>query len=124
MYISQVMTSKVISATPDQPLKHVAQILEQNDFDSIPICLNKRFVGTITIRDIVSKVVERGRLLDEFTIEELMTPESKFVFEDQTIDHALNLMNENLLSRLMVMNRNIELVGIITLEDIMSVPKA
>ncbi|MFD0913880.1 CBS domain-containing protein [Methylophilus luteus] len=119
MLISKVMTSKVISASPEQSLRRAAQIMERNDFDCMPICLNKRFIGTITIRDIVSKVVEFGLALDEFTIEDLMTPDSKFLFEDQTIYYALSLMNENQLCSLMVVNRDNELAGIITLEDIM-----
>ena len=102
-----------------QPLSVVAKILEENDFDSMPICINNRLVGMLTIRDIALKA-EQGRSLAELTIEELMITGVRFVFEDQTVDFASDLMNEHQLSRLMVVNRNDQLVGIVTLEDIMT----
>jgi predicted transcriptional regulator len=38
MLLSQVMTSEVISASPDQSLKHAAQIVEIMDFEALPVC--------------------------------------------------------------------------------------
>lgn len=121
MLISQVMTRDVIIVSPDQSLKLAAQVMEQNDFDALPICDHNRLVGMLTIRDIVVKAVENGVSLENTSIESLMTNGARYVFDDQTTDYAVNLMNEHHLRRLLVLDRENHLVGIVSLADILSV---
>lgn len=120
MLISEVMTTELIISSPDQSLKHAAQIMEINDFDALPVCTNSRLVGTITIRDIVVKAVENGLSLDQISISEVMSGQARYVFEDQQTSYALKFMNEHQLSRLLVLNRENHLVGIASLEDILN----
>jgi CBS-domain-containing membrane protein len=47
-----------------------------------------------------------------------MTPEVVYAFEDQDIDEAAQLMKERQLRRLVVLDRNKKLVGILSLGDI------
>jgi CBS domain-containing protein len=119
MLVSQVMTTDVISASPDQSLKHAAQIMEIKDFDALPVCTNFRLVGMISIRDIVVIAVENGLSLEETKISEIMSGEARYVFEDQETEYVLNFMNEHQLSRLLVLNRENHLIGIVSVNDIL-----
>jgi CBS domain-containing protein len=121
MLMSQVMTIDVVSVSPYQSLKYAAQIMEINDFDALPVCTDFRLVGLISIRDIVVKAVDKGLSLDDTTICEVMSGDARYVFEDQLIEYALNLMCEYGISRILVLNREYHLVGIVSLEDILKI---
>jgi CBS-domain-containing membrane protein len=47
-----------------------------------------------------------------------MTPEVVYCFEDQNVEEAAQLMEENQIRRLPVLNRNKWLVGIVSLGDL------
>lgn len=118
MIISQVMTPNVIIAPPEQSLKFAAQIMEAHDYDALPICENNRLIGMLTVRDIAVKAVANGLPLEESKISHFMTFEAKYVFSDQSTEHALNFMAEHQLSRLLVLDRGYHLVGIVSLDDL------
>jgi CBS domain-containing protein len=118
MMISQLMTSQVATASPHDSLKFAAQIMEENDFDAIPICENGRLVGMLSIRDIAMKAVANGRSLEETKVVQCMALEAKYVFADQATPYVINFMIEQQLKSLLVLDRDYELVGIVCLEDL------
>jgi CBS domain-containing protein len=118
MMISQWMTSQVATASPQDSLKFAAQLMEENDFDAIPVCENGRLVGMLSIRDIAMKAVANGRSLEETKVAQCMVVEAKYVFADQATSYVINFMIEQQLKSLLVLDRDYELVGIVCLEDL------
>jgi CBS domain-containing protein len=118
MIINQVMTANVLTAPPEASLKYAAQIMEQHDYDVLPICEDNRLLGTLSVRDIAVKAVANGRSLEETSISQLMSFEAKYVFSDQCTEHAINFMTEHQLRRLLVLDRGYHLVGIVSLDDL------
>jgi CBS domain-containing protein len=47
-----------------------------------------------------------------------MSFEAKYVFSDQSTEHAINFMTEHQLRRLLVLDRGYHLVGIVSLDDL------
>lgn len=119
MIISQVMTPHVMIAPPEESLKFAAQIMEAHDYDALPICENNQLIGMLTVKDIAVKAVANGLSLEDCRISHFMTYEAKYVFSDQSTEHALHFMSEHQLSRLLVLNRGYHLVGIVSLDDLM-----
>jgi predicted transcriptional regulator len=115
MMISQLMTSQVATASPHDSLKFAAQLMEENDFDAIPVCENGRL---LSIRDIAMKAVAHGRSLEETKVAQCMAVEAKYVFADQATSYVINFMIEQQLKSLLVLDRDYELVGIVCLEDL------
>ncbi len=54
----------------------------------------------------------------EVRVREVMTPEVFYCYEDQDVEVAAYLMEENHVRRLVVLNRDRRLVGIVSLGDL------
>jgi CBS domain-containing protein len=118
MIINQVMTQNVLTAAPEDSLKFAAQIMEQHDYDALPICDNNQLLGMLTVQDIAVKALADGLSLEEHKISDFMTYEAKYVFSDQSTEHAIQFMAEHQLRRLLVLDRGYHLVGIVSLDDL------
>lgn len=119
MRISHVMTPNVVSASPMQSLKSAAQIMEENDFDALPVCEHYRVIGMLTVRDIAMKAVAQGVSLEDAKIFDVMTFETQYVFADQPAAEVARLMIEQQLRRLLVVDRDFQLAGIVSVDDLL-----
>lgn len=118
MRISRLMTPDVVVAAPEDSLKEAARIMEENDFDALPVCDRHRLIGMLTIRDIATKVVAKGLSLDKTKVSDAMAYEAKYVFADQSTEQVIQFMTEQQLRRVLVLDRDYHLEGIISLDDL------
>lgn len=117
MQVNKLMTRDVRIAAPDQTLQQAARLMAELDAGALPVGENDRLVGMITDRDIAIRGVGQG--LDPNTpVREVMSPDVKYVFEDQEIDEVSIVMSQLQVRRLPVVNRDKRLVGILALGDI------
>jgi CBS domain-containing protein len=94
MVVSEVMTSKVRIASPDDTLQSAAQLMEQEDFGSLPVGENDRLVGMLTDRDIAIRAVARGVAPQECTVRDVMSSDIKYVYDDQSVRDAASIMGD------------------------------
>ena len=87
------------------------------DVGVVPVCENDRLVGMITDRDIVVRAEAEG-LSPAANVDQAMTPDVTFCFEDDDLDSAVKLMEEKRIRRLPVLNAQHRLVGIVSLGDL------
>jgi CBS domain-containing protein len=118
MIISEVMTRDVRIASPDDTLESAAQLMEEQDFGSLPVAENDRLVGMLTDRDITIRAVARGLIPQESTVREVMSAEVKYVFDDESVRDVATSMGDLQVRRLPVLNRDKRLVGIVSLGDL------
>src|SRR5438093_8135036 len=118
MRVSEVMTRGVECTWPDTTLQEAAERMKHLDVGSLPVCENDRLVGMITDRDITVRSVSEG--LDPWTdhVRDAMTPEVIYCFEDEDVAKASQLMKQKQVRRLLVLNRDRRLVGILSLDDV------
>jgi CBS domain-containing protein len=83
----------------------------------MPVGDNDRLVGMITDRDIAIRGVASGKGPDT-KVRDVMSPEVKYCFEDEDVEHVLENMGDLRVRRLPVLNRDKRLVGIISLGDL------
>src|SRR6266404_2268383 len=95
MQICEVMTRDVETVPPDASLQKAAETMEAMGVGSLPVCLGRRLVGTLTDRDIVVRGVATGRSPVELQVR-----------------------------RLAVLDKQKNLVGIVSLGDIATEPRA
>jgi len=119
MRISHLMTPDVVIASPMQSLKSAAQIMEEHDFDALPVCDHHRVIGMVTVRDIAMKAVAQGLSLEDTKIVDFMTFETQYVFADQPAEEVASFMIEQQLRRLLVLDRDYQLVGIVSVDDLL-----
>jgi len=72
--IARVMTSRVITATPEMPLGHALHLMFEGGFRHVPIVENGRPVGMVSARDALGpELVEfEGELLQRQAIAEVL----------------------------------------------------
>lgn len=117
MQVNELMTRDVRIANPDQPLRQAAQWMAELDTGVLPVGENDRLVGMITDRDIAIGAVAQGKSADT-PIREVMSPDVKYVFEDQEVDEVSVIMSDLQVRRLPVVDRDKRLVGILSLGDL------
>jgi CBS domain-containing protein len=72
----------------------------------------------ITDRDIAIRAVADGLDVAEARVDQTMTPEVIYCYEDQEVDEAAKLMKDRQVRRLVVLNRDKRLTGILSLGDV------
>lgn len=118
MRVSDVMTRNVECTRPEASLQEAAAKMKALDVGPLPVCENDRLVGMITDRDITIRAVAEGEDPKKVRVRDIMTPDILYCFEDQLVTEASEMMKENQVRRLVVMNRDKRLVGIVSLGDL------
>lgn len=118
MNIREIMSQPVELASPDDTIMEAAQKMADCDCGVLPVGENDRLVGMITDRDIVTRAVARGMSPEECYVREVMSPDIKYCYEDETAEDAARNMKTLQVKRLPVLNREKRLVGIISLGDL------
>jgi CBS domain-containing protein len=119
MQISEMMTRDVQCVKPDASIADAARQMKKLDIGCLPVCgKNDRLIGMVTDRDIVIRAVADNVDMEDTTVEEVMTPDIQFCMEDQPVEHAAQIMRDRQIRRLVVLNKDRRLVGIVSIGDI------
>src|SRR5262245_20577836 len=112
------MTREVKVVSPDESVQAAAQRMEQSDCGILPVAENDRLVGMVSDRDITLRAVARGVDPKQCKVREVMSPDVKYVYEDELVEDAARNMKRLQVRRLPVLNREKRLVGIVSLGDV------
>jgi CBS domain-containing protein len=119
MQVKEVMTQGVECAQANDTIASAAQKMKELDVGALPVCGDgDRLVGMITDRDITTRATAGCCNPGDTSVKDVMTPNIVYVFEDQDVTDAAGLMKENQIRRLVVLNRDKRLVGIVSLGDL------
>ena len=119
MQVKDVMTRGVECVRPDDNIAAAAQKMKDLDVGALPVCgEGDRLKGMITDRDITVRATAGCCDPGGTRVSDAMTPNVIYVFEDQDVTEAARLMKENQVRRLVVLNRDKRLVGIVSLGDL------
>lgn len=118
MNIREVMSRDVKIAAPEDTLRHAAQMMKDIDAGVLPVGEHDRLVGMLTDRDITIRAVALGKAPDTCHVREVMSPDIKYAYEDDSLEHAARSMGELQIRRLPVLSRDKRLVGIVSLGDL------
>ena len=109
-----------ITIPPTMKIRDVIALSQQHGISGFPVVEGKHVVGIITNRDL--------RFEEELDAEvrAKMTPRDKLVYvkEDADLAEAKRLMNKHRLERVLVVNDDFELRGLITVKDIQKSTRA
>ena len=118
MNVREIMTPDVVIASPDDTLQHAAELMADIDAGVLPVGENDRLVGMLTDRDITVRAVAAGKSPNECKVRDVMSPDIKYIFEDESVENAARNMSELQVRRLPVLNRDKRLVGIVSIGDL------
>ena len=115
--ISEVMTSDVKVARPEDSVQQAAAMMADQDVGSLPVCDGERLCGMITDRDIAIRAVATG-LGNDTPVREVMSEEVIWCLEDDDTQEVLGRMADRQVRRIPVIDAQRKLVGIVALGDL------
>ncbi len=118
MKVNEIITHEPEVIRPETALIEAAQKMKSMDIGMLPVCDGDRLVGVITDRDIAVRGVAQGYDPKTARVQEVMTPEVIYCFDDEDVKEAAKKMEEKQVRRLPVLNREKRLVGIVSLGDL------
>jgi CBS domain-containing protein len=118
MKVKDIMTSNVECVWPDDTLQEAALKMKEMEIGPLPVCDRLHIVGMLTDRDIAIRGVAEGRDPRSTKVSDVMTREVIRCFEDEEVEEAERLMQSRQVRRILVVNRDERLVGILSLGDL------
>ena len=119
MKIKEVMTPNATAIWLTESLVDAAKLMWDNDCGILPIIKDgRKVVGIITDRDICMAMAMRDTNPSSVSVEEVMSGQVYAVNPEDDVDQALQEMQEHKIRRLPVVNREGELEGILSMNDI------
>ncbi|MBL1229243.1 CBS domain-containing protein [Enterococcus sp. BWB1-3] len=127
MSIRDFMTKNLIVVQPDVKIFDAVDLMKKNDIHRLPVVKNERLVGLLTEGTIQSampsqatslSVYEVNYLLNKTTVADIMIKDVLTVDPDALLEDGIYQMRVNNIGVLPVVDKNNDLVGIITNNDI------
>jgi len=116
--ISELMSSNPCAIEADKPVAYAARMMKDEDVGLAPIVEGDRLVGTLTDRDIVTRVVAEGRDPQSVAVREVASTDLVTIDPQQDLGEALQLMARNQVRRLPVVEEDGRLIGVIAQADV------
>jgi len=106
-----------VTVRPNQSLRDALEVMREHDISGVPVVERERTVGILTARDIRFE-----QNLDQ-PVRALMTKELVTVPPGVTVDEAKRLLHKHRIEKLLVVDAEGRLVGLITIKDILQADK-
>ncbi|MBL7065216.1 MAG: CBS domain-containing protein [Anaerolineae bacterium] len=113
--VEQAMTREVITVSPHSTMAEFREVLRANRISGTPVIEDGRMIGVVSIEDLI-KALAAGEL--HATVHEKMTPDPVTLYADEPLIHAVSKFSRLQFGRFPVVNRERDLVGIVTQGDI------
>ena len=121
MKVSEIMTKKPVCCWPSSSTLSAALLMQETDTGIVPV-IQDRFtsilVGVVTDRDLCLHVVAAGRDPSSTWVDGCMTRDPVCCAEQDNVSLALDLMKTHQVRRLPVVNEKHEVVGMLSLGDV------
>ena len=118
MQVKDVMTANVERVPPDTPVREAATKMRDLDVGAIPVYEGDKLIGMVTDRDIAIRGVAEGRDPENARVGEVMTAGVITCYADQDVAEAAHLMRDKQVRRLVVLDHDNRLAGIVSLGDL------
>ena len=116
-----LMTKEPFCCTASESVQRVAQLMQDQDVGSIPVCDgpdSKLLIGIVTDRDLVLKIVAQGRHPASIPVGDVMTRQIFSCHPDDDLEGVLESMERHQVRRIPVVDQQNRLVGIVAQADI------
>lgn len=118
MKVRQVMTPHVEVVFAESTLREAAELMRAVDAGSLPVVdAESTVVGMVTDRDLVVRGLALG-CSGESQVAEVMTMRVYAISEDAPLEEAVRRMRQHEVRRLVVLDEDGRLVGVISLGDL------
>ena len=121
-FVRELMTQPIAVVHTSDSLRVAATAMRVRDLGFLPVVDDERVVGVLTDRDLTVRATAAGLDPSSTTVDQVMTPDVIYCFDDETVGAAAAVMEAEGVRRLVVFDRKMKLVGVLTLDDLAAVP--
>jgi CBS domain-containing protein len=115
----ELMTPAPQCCSRETPLNEVANLMVEANCGEIPVVdASNRLIGVVTDRDIVCRVVAKGKNPAALTAADAMTEPVVCVNEETSLQDVVAVMEENQIRRVPVVDKDGSICGIIAQADV------
>jgi acetoin utilization protein AcuB len=127
MLIKDWMTKDPVTITEDTSMIKAIHIMKERRFRRLPVVTLGGLVGMVTDRDLKEAAPSKATTLDvhelyyllaELQVKEIMSHNPLSLSQDDTVEHAAQIMLDHTISGLPVLDASGKVVGIITQSDV------
>ncbi|HET8577906.1 MAG TPA: CBS domain-containing protein [Methylomirabilota bacterium] len=117
--VGKICSRPVVMVRPDSSVEEAAHLMRARNVGAVVVVEAGRPVGLVTDRDIAVGVVATRKDAAATRIAEVMTKELTVIKEDAGVLEAAKIFGMTAVRRLPVVSREGELIGIISLDDLL-----
>ena len=118
MKLKDIMTRDVEVIGPEATIREAAAKMKALDVGPLPVCDGRRVLGMLTDRDLTVRATAQGRDPNTTRVREVMTADVIACDEDDDVKKAAKIMQQEQVRRLLVLDRDKQLVGIVSIGDL------
>ena len=122
MNVSEIMTQNPACVTPSDSIQTCAKQMVDCNCGVLPVIdnpQNKKLIGVVTDRDIVTRVIATGMDCAKATAQNAMTSAKLWMVKpNDSVDKVIEAMEQGQVRRIAVVDDNQQLVGIVSTADI------
>jgi CBS domain-containing protein len=121
MKLREIMTTSPACCIPDDNSIRAARIMKDMDTGIVPVVENsssRKVTGVVTDRDLCLAVVAEGKDPKTVPVQACMTNKVISCEPDDDIGQAVKLMQEHLIRRILVVDRQGIIQGVVSLSDV------
>jgi len=115
--IRNLSTREALTVPPSMPLGEVVRLMQERKTGCAVILEDKKVVGIFTERDALIRAL-LANAEPTLPIQKLMTPKPKVLDREDTLAVAIRLMHDGKYRHLPVVNQRRELLGLVSVRDI------
>ncbi len=119
--ISQMLGSRraiVVTVSPNESVHYALQLMAEHEVGALLVVENGGLVGILSERDYARKVILKGRLSQETRVSEIMVERVVCATAEMSVEEAMAIMTEYQIRHLPVLDGMKDVVGIISMRDL------
>lgn len=110
--------SNVIAVPAKTTVLNVLKLMSEKNIGSVVVTENDSYIGLVTERDYARKIILMGKHSDDTTVGEIMSNNFPKITPESSVDSCMLIMSENNIRYLPVFDREEQLCGIISINDV------
>ena len=122
--VSEIMTSKVVTTRPDDPVTKIWDLMVEKDYTGLPVVKDGKLIGMITRFDMLKGSARIGKEGERRSSDSMQMPVEKFMSSplysikpEDSVRTAIELMLKHNVGRMSVVDEG-KLVGIVDRNDL------
>ncbi len=118
--LKQMLAGKhrpLAAVAPSDSVFHALTVMAQNDVGALLVLDGEQLVGIFSERDYARKIILQGKSSKETLVREIMSDRVAYVTPSATLDECMALMTEKRFRHLPVLDETGNVVGMISIGD-------